>query len=111
MATMRDADVLVLIQNVDDFSAETIPSKVYEYLAAGRPILGLVHRNAELAGMLKGLGHTVAEAADAGSVRGAVSEIHRRWEAGTLGTRAGSPYTIASAVEQLVAVVESRGPA
>ena len=111
LATMRDSDVLVLIQNVDDFSAETIPSKVYEYLAAGRPILGLVHRNAELAGMLKGLGHTVAEAADAGSVRGAVSEIHRRWEAGTLGTRAGSPYTIASAVEQLVAVVESRGPA
>ncbi|MGA6993468.1 MAG: hypothetical protein WBX50_06195, partial [Candidatus Deferrimicrobiaceae bacterium] len=111
LAAMRDADVLVLIQNIDGFSAETIPSKVYEYLTAGRTILGLVHGNAELAGMLKGPGHTVAEAADAGSVHGAVSEIHRRWEAGTLETQAGTPYTIASAVERLVAVAEFRGPA
>jgi hypothetical protein len=35
-----------------DCMAETIPSKEYEYLAAGRPIPGLVHRDAELAGML-----------------------------------------------------------
>ncbi len=111
MAAMQDADILVLIQNVDDFSAETIPSKVYEYLAAGRPILGLVHRNAELAGMLTRLGHTVAEAADAISVRGAVSEILRRWEEGTLEAPPGSPYTIASAVERLIAIAESRGPA
>jgi glycosyltransferase involved in cell wall biosynthesis len=111
LAAMRDADVLVLIQNVADYSAETIPSKVYEYLVAGRPILGLVHRNEELAGMLAGLGHTVAEAADAGSVHGVVSEIHRRWEAGTLETPAGSPYTIASAVDRLIAVAKSRNPA
>ncbi|MHB8782434.1 MAG: glycosyltransferase [Desulfobacteria bacterium] len=111
LTAMRDADVLVLIQNVADYSAETIPSKVYEYLAAGRPILGLVHRNVELAGMLTGLGHTVAEAADAGSVRGAISEIHRRWEAGALETLAGSPYTIASAVDRLIAIAESRNPA
>ncbi|MHB1013394.1 MAG: glycosyltransferase [Desulfobacteria bacterium] len=111
LSAMRDADVLVLIQNIDDFSAETIPSKVYEYLAEGRPILGLVHGNPELDGMLRGLGHSVAEAADAGSVRDAVSEIHRRWETGTLESTAVSPYTIASAVERLIAVTESRGPA
>jgi len=108
LAAMREADVLVLIQNVADYSAETIPSKVYEYLAAGRPILGLIHRNEELAGMMTGLGHTVAEAADARSVRDAVSEIHRRWEAGTLEMSTGSPYTLASAAERLVAVAESR---
>jgi hypothetical protein len=54
--------------------------------------------------MLTGLGHTVAEAADVGSVRGALSEIHRRWEAGALETPAGSPYTIASAVARLIAI-------
>lgn len=106
LAAMREADVLVLIQNVADFSVETIPSKVYEYLVAGRPILGLVHRNAELAGMLTGLGHTVAEAADAGSVGGAISEIHRRWEAGALETPAGSPYTLGSAVDRLIAICD-----
>ena len=94
-----------------DYSAETIPSKVYEYLAAGRPILGLVHRDAELAGMLTGLGHTVAESADAGSVRGAISEIHRRWKAGALENPMGSPYTIASAVDRLIAIADSLNPA
>jgi hypothetical protein len=84
---------------------------VYEYLAAGRPILGLIHRNEELAGMLTDLGHTVAEAADISSVGGAVSEIYRRWEAGALETPAGSPYTIASAVDRLIAIAESRIPA
>lgn len=111
LAAMRDADVLVLVQNVADYSAETIPSKVYEYFASGRPILGLVHGNAELAGMLTGLGHTVAEAADAVAVRDAVSEIHRRWEAGTLGTPVESPYSIASAVDRLIAIAENREPA
>jgi len=96
---------------VTDDSAETIPSKVYEYLAAGRPILGLVHRDAELAGMLTGLGHTVAESADAGSVRGTISEIHRRWKAGALENPAGSPYTIASAVDRLIVIADSLNPA
>ena len=40
LAAMQETDVLVLIQNVADYSAETIPSKVYEYLAVDRPIHG-----------------------------------------------------------------------
>jgi len=111
LSAMRDADVLVLIQNIDDFSAETIPSKVYEYLVAGRPILALAHRNPELSGMLTGLGHAVTEAADAGPVRAALSEIHRRWEAGTLEAPAVSPYTTRSAVGRLIAIAELRNPA
>jgi hypothetical protein len=110
LAAMQDADILVLIQNIDDFSVETIPSKVYEYLVAGRPILGLVHRNAELAGMLTRLGHTVAEAADVGSVRGVVGEIHRSWEEGTQAAPAASPYTLRATVERLIAIAEDREP-
>jgi hypothetical protein len=56
--------------------------------------------------MLTRLGHTVAEAADAGSARDAVSEIHQRWEAGTIETPARSPYTIASAVDRLIVVCD-----
>jgi glycosyltransferase involved in cell wall biosynthesis len=111
LAAMRDADVLVLIQNVADYSAETIPSKVYEYLVASRPILALVHRNPELAGMLTVLGHTVSEASDIGSVRCALSEIHRTWEAGALEMPSRSPYTIASAVDRLVGIAECRDSA
>jgi hypothetical protein len=68
----------------------------------------LVHRNAELAGMLAALGHTAVEAGDAAAVRGAVSELRRRWEEGTLEAPAGSPYTVASAVRQLVEIAGSR---
>jgi hypothetical protein len=45
VASMYLADLLLLIQNTDDVSFETIPSKVYEYLHTGRPILALVYRN------------------------------------------------------------------
>ncbi len=111
MAAMRTADILVLIQNIDDFSVETIPSKVYEYFVAGRPILGLVHRNAELAGMLTRLGHTVSEAADTGSVRAVVTGIHRKWEEGPPCAPAVSPYTLRAAVDRLIAITEDRDPA
>ncbi|MGC8495197.1 MAG: glycosyltransferase, partial [Syntrophobacteraceae bacterium] len=40
LKAMRETDVLVLLQNMDDLSYETIPSKFYEYLQAKRPILG-----------------------------------------------------------------------
>ncbi|TSA00098.1 MAG: hypothetical protein D4R80_01915, partial [Deltaproteobacteria bacterium] len=73
-------------------------------------ILGLIHRNAELGGMLAALGHTAVEAGDAGAVRVAVSELRRRWEEGTLEVPAGSPYTVASAVRQLVEIAGSRDP-
>ncbi|MGB5195808.1 MAG: glycosyltransferase [Candidatus Deferrimicrobium sp.] len=106
LSAMRDADVLVLIQNIDDFSAETIPSKVYEYLMAGPPILALVHRNPELSAMLESLGHTAVEAADPGSVRAAIETIHGNREKYALRTQTPSPYSIGEAVGRLISIAE-----
>lgn len=56
------SSVLVVIQNTEDFSSETIPSKVYEYLQTGNLILGMTYRNQELDTILKKSGHYVSSA-------------------------------------------------
>lgn len=53
---MSRSDAL-LIQGEHTISSETIPSKVYEHLHIGRPILALVHTNPELEQMLLDRNH------------------------------------------------------
>jgi glycosyltransferase involved in cell wall biosynthesis len=107
LAAMRRADVLLLIQNTEEFSAETIPSKTYEYFQSGRPVLGLVHKNPELSAMLAQAGHATADADDPASVKGALAGLVRSWESGvaeSAGGRAPSPYTVENAVDKLVSL-------
>ena len=49
---MQEADVLILLHGNDEWCAEYIPSKFYDYLWAGRPIWGITHRNPQLDQML-----------------------------------------------------------
>jgi glycosyltransferase involved in cell wall biosynthesis len=101
--SMQKADVLLLIQNTDDVSFETIPSKVYEYLHAGRPILALLYRNPELQTMLEAFGHLVVEADDACGIRKALETYITRWRENRLENSQGqSPYTVEDAVSRLI---------
>ena len=50
---MQSADVLILLHGNDEWCAEYIPSKFYEYLWTGRPIWGITHRNPQLDQMLE----------------------------------------------------------
>jgi hypothetical protein len=52
----READVLLLVQHDDVLADWTIPRKVYDYMSAGPPILGVV-RNPELVALLRATGH------------------------------------------------------
>ncbi|OGQ00423.1 MAG: hypothetical protein A2Z40_04365 [Deltaproteobacteria bacterium RBG_19FT_COMBO_60_16] len=106
LAAMQRSDVLLLIQNTEEFSVETIPSKVYEYLQAGRPILGLVYRNPELAGMLIAQGHMAVDAADPGAVKEGITRCLARWRESAPEGPALPPssYTVAAAVGRLVAI-------
>ena len=100
---MLRGDLLLLIQGADDVSSETIPSKVYEYFQARRPVLGLVYKNPELWGMLERLGHRPAGADDPKGIKEAVLHFVRRWEENGLSKAAEpSPITVEAAVEQLV---------
>jgi hypothetical protein len=63
---MMDADALVVMQGAN--CNEQIPAKLYEYLRAGRPILGLADPGGDTGRTLSGLGFpfvTPLESADA----------------------------------------------
>lgn len=108
-AAMRQSDVLLLIQNTSDFSFETIPSKTYEYLQMGRPILGLVHGNPELDGMLRSQGHVAVDATDPGAVMGGIRTSVDRWRKDDRSSAGkNSPHTVAAAVDRLIGIAESR---
>lgn len=49
---MQEADILILLHGNDEWCAEYIPSKFYDYLWSGRPIWGITHRNPQLDQML-----------------------------------------------------------
>ncbi len=49
---MQEADVLILLHGNDEWCAEYIPSKFYDYLWSSRPIWGITHRNPQLEDML-----------------------------------------------------------
>jgi hypothetical protein len=103
IAAMERSDILLLIQNTEEFSSETIPSKVYEYLHTGRPILGLVYRNAELTEILTGLGHLAVDAASALEVKDGVARMIEQWRSGGYIPRP-SPYTVEAAVNSLICI-------
>ncbi|HEY3488736.1 MAG TPA: glycosyltransferase family 4 protein [Candidatus Deferrimicrobiaceae bacterium] len=109
LAAMRRADVLLLIQNTEEFSIETIPSKTYEYLHAGRPVLGLVYRNPELYAMLEGAGHVAADGADPAAVKEAALRLILSRESAGESAPKPSPYTVAAAVDALASLGASLG--
>jgi glycosyltransferase involved in cell wall biosynthesis len=105
---MYKADVLLLIQNTDDVSFETIPSKVYEYLYTGRPVLALVYRNDELRSMLEGMGHIVVQADDELAIKRGLEAYIERWKQNQLqSSPLKSPYTVEKAVDELVTLANT----
>lgn len=107
LAIMQRTDCLLLIQNTIFFSSETIPSKVYEYLLSGRPILGLVHHNDELHAMLLDSGNFPVPADQPEAVADTVENIVAHFRDNTLSTWAAShDRTVAGAVDQLIRLGE-----
>jgi glycosyltransferase involved in cell wall biosynthesis len=82
----RDSDaLLLLIPDADGRGRGILSGKVYEYLAAGRPILAAVPPDGAAAKLIRDLGAGVVVAPDdvEGMVR-ALSELRDQWRAGTL---------------------------
>jgi len=104
---MKKGTVLLLIQNTDGVSSETIPSKVYEYLLTERPILALLFRNPELQLLLEGMGHIVVQGDDEIAIKKGLETYVGKWERNQLqSTITKSPYTVQKAVGELVTLVE-----
>ena len=110
---MRGADVLLVLHGEDPLCEEYVPSKLYEYLWMQRPILSIVHRNTQMAAMVRGEGHTVVETGRAAgdSVPDALAQplsvelerLYDLWRSkGLPDSGRESPYTTQAAVAQIL---------
>jgi glycosyltransferase involved in cell wall biosynthesis len=106
MSAMQQTDCLLLIQNTIYFSCETIPSKVYEYLLSGRPIIGMLHHNEELESMLIENDHYVVPADDVQAVAAAIRQVIDAFRTTDFVSRESKRiWTVDAAVRRMVALV------
>ena len=112
---MRAVDALLLMHGEDALCSEYFPSKMYEYLWMQRPILAVVHRNPQMAALLRGQGHlAVLSGEDAGdgsvvsqALATALEQLFDCWcTAGLADNGQASPYTTEAAVTQLLGWVD-----
>jgi glycosyltransferase involved in cell wall biosynthesis len=86
----RDSEaLLLLIPEAGGRGRGVLSGKVFEYLAAERPILAVVPPDGAAAGLIRGTGAgVVAPPEDVPAIRAALEGLHMRWQAGQLdGTR------------------------
>ncbi|MDI1246518.1 MAG: hypothetical protein PSV24_14090 [Rhodoferax sp.] len=108
---MRAMDVLLLLHGEEPICDEYIPSKCYEYLWMQRPILATVHRNPQMADMLRGQGHVAVLTGVTGqgpdqaaqALANELARLYDRWcSEGLPDSGRLSPYTTQAAVKQLL---------
>jgi len=93
LALQRDSDVLLLLIPENDGRGRGVLSgKVFEYLAAERPILAVVPPDGEAAALIRGTGAgTVVAPDDVDGMAAALRELDEQRRAGTLGETPLSP--------------------
>lgn len=104
-AVMKQCDVLVVLHGSSFAAQEYIPSKVYEYLLTGRPVLALTPAESELGRMLHECGHWTVDPDDPPAIRDGLAAYIEQWKtAELLRAERESPYTIEKTVQQLLAL-------
>ena len=86
LALQRDSDaLLLLIPEAGGRGKGVLSGKVFEYLAAERPILAAVPPDGAAAELIRETGAgVVADPDDVAALKAALVELHARWAAGTL---------------------------
>lgn len=114
LAEMTSVDALLVMQ-ASNCNAQ-IPAKVYEYLRAGRPILGLTDPVGDTAGVLRGAGlPDIVSINSVEAIEAALPDLVRRWRAGDVvlplsdAVRAASRRGRSEAMAALLAQVSSAG--
>ena len=84
ISSLFHADLLLLLLSRERGSG-VIPSKIFEYMAAGKPILALVPPEGAVSGIIqKTKTGTVVDFEDEGGIRRSFFELYSRWETGSL---------------------------
>jgi hypothetical protein len=103
---MQEADVLILLHGNDEWCAEYIPSKFYEYLWTGRPIWGITHRNPQLDKMLQDRGAYLSLEGDKVGIAMALERIWLDWRHQQLQKPDGGPIGVKQAVYKILSEVQ-----
>ncbi len=107
LATMRDADMLLLL----DAPAETnvfLPSKVVDYLMAGRPILAVTPGQGASADVMRARGHAVVEPGDVPGIAAVIRHALDGTSGTTHRTPASEPFALAATARQFASILELR---
>ena len=104
IAEMYKTDVLYLEHGETNYCREYIPSKLYEYLWTGRPILGRIHENEQLCNILHNKGHICVDSNDSASLENHIKALYEEWlSTGIIkGVTPESKYTSKSCVDQIL---------
>jgi glycosyltransferase involved in cell wall biosynthesis len=95
LAWQARADVLVLVDHARSVRASNVPSKCYDYLAAGRPILALTPDGATK-DLIEGLGAGLCvPPEDVGAASEALHKLHAAWRDGALSRWTVDPRRLA----------------
>jgi glycosyltransferase involved in cell wall biosynthesis len=105
---MQEADVLILLHGNDEWCAEYIPSKFYDYLWTGRPIWGITHRNPQLDQMLLERGAYLSAEGDSEGISIALERIWLDWQTKSLIEPIWRPIGVDQAVNSILTQVQDR---
>jgi len=105
------ADVLLVIDAPSDGPSVFLPSKLIDYLAYRKPILGITPADGASAALLRRIGAHVAPPDDETAIAAALEDLIARWRAGTLEVSssfdaAAAEYDIRSTTTRLAAVLQ-----
>jgi hypothetical protein len=107
---MRQSDVLLLLHGMEPSPAEYIPSKLYEYLWARRPVLALTQGNPELDAMVRERGGYVSCITDREAIAQNIDRIWQAWKEHALPVSQTPPVGIDSTVAAILQRVERLAP-
>ncbi|QWD69282.1 hypothetical protein AOC21_01280 [Polynucleobacter sp. VK25] len=99
---MQEADVLILLHGNDEWCAEYIPSKFYDYLWSGRPIWGITHRNPQLDEMLLDRKSYLSADGDDEGIAMALERIWLDWQEKQLLKPVWQPIGVDQAVSSIL---------
>jgi hypothetical protein len=85
-----------------DWCSEYIPSKVYEYFYANRPVLAVTHLNQELDQIILDRNGYVAKTINLDSIELAISSAYQDWRTNKKYQPTYPPFNVNDCVEKII---------
>ena len=99
---MFQADCLLLVHGTISDCREYIPSKLYEYLWTGRPVIALTYQNPQLDQLVKERDGYVARGDQAEEVTGVIERAYTDWQHNRLPTSSLPAVGVEQAVNRIL---------